>query len=76
MNTNFEIVLCGELPPDWTAVVDGLEVISRPDGNTLLTGELPDQAALYGLLMNLRDWGLTLISVNPISTGENKIHEK
>jgi hypothetical protein len=74
MKPRFEIVVCGVLPSDWEAVTDGLEVTSRPDGNTQLTGELPDQAALYGLLINLRDWGLTLISVNPIQIGESEKH--
>ena len=75
MNTRFEIVLCSFLPPDWAVVIDYLEVNSRPDGNTVLTVEIQDQAALYGLLMSLRDWGLTLVSVNRISDEGNKNRE-
>jgi hypothetical protein len=32
-------------------------------GVTILTGEIPDQAALYGMLAKTRDLGLVLLSV-------------
>lgn len=63
MKQKYEIVVHGYLTPEWTAVFDGMEVISLSTGNTLIAGSLPDQAALYGLLMRLRDLGLTLISL-------------
>jgi hypothetical protein len=66
MNQHFEITIRGHLTPEWAVVFDGMEVICLPDGNTLITGNLPDQSALYGLLMQLRDLGMTLISVTPI----------
>jgi len=65
MNQHFEITIRGHLTSEWTVVFDGMDVICLTDGNTLITGNLPDQAALYGLLMRLRDLGLTLISVTP-----------
>jgi hypothetical protein len=43
--------------PEWT-------VTPAPDGTTLLTGTVPDQAALHGLLARVRDLGLTLISLS------------
>ncbi len=42
-----------------------MEATCLPDGNTRITGSVPDQSALYGLLMRLRDLGITLVSVNP-----------
>lgn len=36
-------------------------------GETILTGPMPDQAALYGLLNRLRDLGIPLLSVNRIT---------
>jgi len=33
-------------------------------GDTLLTGEVVDQAALHGLLKKVRDLGLPLLAVN------------
>ena len=37
-------------------------------GDTLLTGQVADQAALYGLLRKVRDLGLPLISVTRAQT--------
>ena len=55
----------GRLSPEWRSIFEGMDVIYQADGNTLLTGILLDQADLYGLLLQLRDLGLTLISVTP-----------
>jgi hypothetical protein len=48
---------------DW---FEGLTVTLEESGNTLLSGPVADQAALYGLLKKVRDTGLTLIAVNLI----------
>jgi hypothetical protein len=52
----------GELAPGWSAVLGDLALVPELDGTTLVTGELPDQAAVHGLLASIRDLGLTLIS--------------
>jgi hypothetical protein len=65
MNQHFEITIRGHLTPEWAVAFDGMEILCLSDGNTLITGNLPDQAALYGLLMQLRDLGMTLVSVTP-----------
>ncbi len=65
MNTQYDIIIREQVPPGWSAVLDGMEVICQPDGNTRITGSLLDQAALFGVLLRLRDLGLTLVSVNP-----------
>ena len=36
------------------------------NGEMVLVGQLPDQAALHGVLTKIRDLGLTLIAVNRI----------
>ncbi len=64
MNMRYNIIVREHLPPGWSAVLDGMEVVCQPDGNTCITGSLPDQAALFGLLLRLRDLGLTLVSLN------------
>lgn len=63
MKQRYEIVIQGHLAPGWAANFVGLEVICQPNGSTLLCGDLPDQPALYGLILQLRDLGFTLVSV-------------
>ncbi len=54
----------GELSPAWwSGVFAGLAVEPEPDGTTVVSGELADQAALHGLLAAIRDRGLTLVFV-------------
>ena len=53
----------GHLDPHWTDWFDGLAIIHQDDGATLLTGPVVDQAALYGLLLKIRDLNLPLLAV-------------
>ena len=62
----YEIQIAGHLPSQWSDWFEGLAVTLEPDGTTLLSGPVVDQAALYGLLKKVRDTGLTLIAVNQI----------
>ena len=62
----YEIRIKGHLDVQWVTWFDGLTITLEEDGNTLLTGPVIDQAALYGLLKKVRDTGLTLIAVNQI----------
>lgn len=60
---HYEIRVQGILDERWSAWFDGLEVRSEGDDVTLITGPVPDQAALHGLLTRINDLGLTLVSV-------------
>jgi hypothetical protein len=46
-----------------------LTITLEEDGDTLLTGQVRDQAGLHGLLKKVRDLGMPLISVSPIEPG-------
>lgn len=61
----YEIKLKGHLDENWEDWLGGLEISNDEHGYSLLTGIIPDQAALHGILLQIRDLGLTLISIAP-----------
>ena len=63
MSKDYQIRIEGHLGSQWTDWFDGLSVTLEADGRTLLSGPVPDQPALHGLLKKVRDLGLPLISV-------------
>jgi hypothetical protein len=62
----YQIRIEGHLGQQWTDWFEGLAITLEENGDTLLTGPVVDQAALYGLLKKVRDLGLPLVSVNPV----------
>ena len=62
----YEIRLKGHLDARWAGRLEGMTITLEEGGNTLLSGHLADQAALYGLLKKVRDFGLSLLSVNQV----------
>ncbi len=61
------------LDPSWQEWLDNLQVVHEVEGTTLLIGLLPDQAALYGVLLTIRRLGLSLLS---LQTSEAPAHEE
>jgi len=74
MNHSYEIRIKGQLDLSCAAWFDQLTITHEDNGDTVLAGDLPDQAALHGVLRKVRDLGITLISVNPveISPGDSE----
>ena len=62
----YQIKIKGHLGHRWTDWFEGLTVTLEENGDTLLTGTVVDQAALYGLLKRVRDLGIPLLSVNAV----------
>ena len=59
----YEIRFEGHLSAYRAQMFEGLEMAQEPDGETVLTGPLIDQAALHGILDRIRDLGVPLLSV-------------
>lgn len=62
---HYVIKVGGQLDKHWSEWLGNLNLTHDAQGNTLLVGAIPDQAALYGLLVQIHDLGLALISLNP-----------
>ena len=65
----YEIRLQGRLDPRWSTRFDDM-FLTTEDGFTLLRGPVVDQAALHGLLHQLRDIGLPLVSVTRVEAAD------
>lgn len=68
MNMNsrlfYTIRLRGHLDARWSDWFDGMTIAHAGDPDeTILSGYLPDQAALHGILIKIRDLNLPLIAV-------------
>ena len=66
----YQIRFKGHLGPQWTDWFEGLTITLEDNGDTLLTGPVIDQAALYSLLRKVRDLGMPLLSVNCDKSGQ------
>ena len=66
----YQIRIKGHLDRRWTEWFGGLTITLEDNGETLLTGQVADQAALHGLLRKVRDLGLPLISVKRVEPGQ------
>ena len=58
----YRITVRGRLGDWFASAFDGMAIESA-NGDTVLVGELVDQAQLYGIIERLRDFGLDLVRV-------------
>ena len=70
---HYHIRVQGHLDPSWQDRFGGLRIEQQEAGTTLLSGTLPDQAALHGVLLQIMRLGLTLLS---LESEEVSSHEK
>ena len=65
-----EIRIKGQLDEHWSEWFEGLSIAHTAEGDTILSGDISDQAALHGLLAKLRDLGLSIASANAVEIEE------
>ena len=66
----YRIRVKGNLDQGWSEWFEGFSVVPEGDDETLLVGNVMDQAALHSLLARIRDLGLPLLSVQRVGTEE------
>lgn len=62
----YQIRVGENLDRKWSDWFDGFTITPQANDETLLTGQVADQAALHGILGKIRDLGLPLLSVRRI----------
>jgi len=71
----YQIRIKGKLDPEWDDWFERFIIEAQPDGETLLTGPVLDQTALYGFLLKIHNLGLLLLSLQR-QTGEKTYPQK
>ncbi len=61
----YRVTVRGRVTERLASAFAGMSVVPG-DGTTVLVGDVPDQAALYGLLNRLRDFGLDLVRLEEV----------
>lgn len=64
MTNTYTIRVKGHLAQHVAGRFEGMTISLTEDGETLIVGDVIDQAALHSLLRTIRDMGLELVSVN------------
>jgi hypothetical protein len=71
----YQIRIEGHLDYQWTDWFGGLTITLEENGDTLITGQVVDQAMLHGLLKKVRDLGLPLVSVKRVELNQSAVSE-
>jgi len=64
--TLYQIKIKGHLDDTLAGWFEDMAISNLEEGDALLSGPLPDQAALQGILQRISNLGFTLISVNAV----------
>jgi hypothetical protein len=72
----YEIRFEGHLSSYRAQAFEGLQMVQGPDGETVLTGPVIDQAALHGILSRIRDLGVPLLSVKRLTQAESSTESR
>lgn len=61
--TGYVILVDGILGADWSDWFAGLRVVPHGERETMITGYMPDQSALFAILARLQALNVALVSV-------------
>lgn len=67
-----EIRVKGQLSAQWRDWFEHMEIRLLENGEMILSGVIPDQAALMGILNKINRLNLTLLSVNEVSPNQKE----
>jgi len=59
-----EIRVKGQIDEHWSSWFEDMTLTYTDQDETVLSGAVADESALYGLIARLRDLGLSLVSVD------------
>jgi hypothetical protein len=62
----YRITVGGQLDAEWSEWFEGMRLDLSGIGTTALIGPVPDQSALHGLLVKVRDLGLPLLALSRV----------
>ncbi|HSF80634.1 MAG TPA: hypothetical protein VLA49_05350 [Anaerolineales bacterium] len=69
---HYEIRVAAHLDDAHASEFGGLSMTRLPEGETLISGRVVDQAALFGILLRIRDWGFPLVSVKRTTRSQHE----
>jgi len=71
-----EIRVRGQLSDQWRDWFENMELRFLETGEMILSGAIPDQAALMGILNKINRLNLTLLSVNEVSQKQSNVEKE
>ncbi len=61
---HYQIRIEGRIPERWQSWFDPFSMVTLPEGDTMLQGEIVDQSQLVGVINQLHSLNLKILSVN------------
>lgn len=68
----YQIRVKGHLGVEWVDWFEGFAITQEDSDDSLLIGQVVDQAALFGLIRKVRDLGIPLVSINRVEPDVTK----
>ncbi|HVO74372.1 MAG TPA: hypothetical protein VMT35_10145 [Ignavibacteriaceae bacterium] len=76
MSSSYKIKVHGCLPYKFSKWLNNLHIKNLKEDETLIEGNVEDQAALFGILMKIRDLGLQLIYLEKVDDDKSAKGDK